>query len=482
MKAYRSFAKNIGLMGFTQVVLGLQALLLLPLLTKFLGLTYYGIWSQIKITIILLSTFAMFGFEFSIIRFMSGKKNTKVAFSSILAICIISSVLLATIVYLFSTQIGLFLTQVPSAGAFFKFSAILILFNTLHTLFITFFRAKENIRLFSLVEVIRTIFELGLIYFFLLNGYGLISVIFSFIVIKFALILFEFFALREYLTRKLSLKLVKVHLNYSLPLMIAPILYWVLQTSDQYIIGYFLGVKAISVYALVYGLSYCVKFLSVVVRSVLQPALSRAVNQGDLSLARSYFEYSYKYIFMMIIPFVFGLSFLSELIIKIVSTTEFLEGVTLIPIIATGIGVSTFFGLASQLLLLNKETKRLRNILISLAFLNICLNFLLVPTHGMFGAAISTFLTFLISAIFGIHVLKTMKVNLMPKFLLKSILSASIMSLLVVLMNTLQFSSLLLKFVSIIFVAVPIYFISLYLLRGIKRKEVVFLIKSFNLF
>ena len=58
MNPYKKFAKDVGLMSITQIILGLQAFLLLPILTKFLGATNFGIWSQIKITVSLLSGFS----------------------------------------------------------------------------------------------------------------------------------------------------------------------------------------------------------------------------------------------------------------------------------------------------------------------------------------------------------------------------------------------------------------------------------------
>ena len=48
---YRNFTKDIWIIGFTNVLVALSGLLLLPIVTKNLGIQDYGIWAQISVTI-----------------------------------------------------------------------------------------------------------------------------------------------------------------------------------------------------------------------------------------------------------------------------------------------------------------------------------------------------------------------------------------------------------------------------------------------
>ena len=51
---YQKFAKDIIVIGITNLLVGLSGLVLLPLLTKTLGAHDYGIWSQVNVTLLYL--------------------------------------------------------------------------------------------------------------------------------------------------------------------------------------------------------------------------------------------------------------------------------------------------------------------------------------------------------------------------------------------------------------------------------------------
>ena len=145
MNSSGKFAKDVGLMGITQAILGLQAFLLLPILTKFLGATDFGIWSQIRITVSLLSGFAMLGLGSAVVRFMSGQENKeKVSkeFISVLFISIVTAIVFGLLVFIFSDKLGLLLTHITYSGFFFKFVILMLVLSVFHGLFATFFRAK----------------------------------------------------------------------------------------------------------------------------------------------------------------------------------------------------------------------------------------------------------------------------------------------------------------------------------------------------
>lgn len=475
MSQFQKFARNVGLMGITHFILGLQAFLLLPILTKFLGATDFGIWSQIKITVTLLGGLAALGLDTTIIIFLSGEKNKKKIseeFILFLMIALGAATFLGGMVFIFSKKIGLTLTHLNSAGFFFKFILVMLLLWVTHFLLITFFRAKENIKFYSLIEIIRVTVEIGLVYFLLIKGYGLIGVILSFILVESMLILVSLINIKKYiLLVKPSFKTIKPYLSFSLPLIIMPVLSFLLQTGDQYIVGYYNGAKAVGVYALAYSLCVIIKILVDPIYLILQPVMSKYWNLGDQEKVRLYFTYSYKYAFMMVIPTLFGLSLLAEPILKIISTAEFVEAKILVPIIALGIALYTFFFLAMILLQLVKKTRKITKIFILIVVVNIFLNILLIPYLGNMGAAISTLIAFSIAAIYGIIIIKSMNLELMWKFLLKSVIASSVMGAAIIfLMNFLVLNEIL-KIIIIILSSSLIYFLTLFLLKSFDKEE-----------
>jgi len=486
MGQLEKFAKDVGLMGITKVILGLQAFLLLPILTKFLGATDFGIWSQIKITVTLLASISVLSLDTIIIRFISGEENKlkiSTEFISFLMLSLSFAIFLGGTIYIFSEKISFFLTHISNIGFFFKFVVIMIVLQVIYYLFMTFFRSKELIKFHSMMELIGVVLEMCLIYILLLKGYGLIGVISAFILTKLLLVFIASINIKKYLLFvKPSFKVIKPYFTFGLPLVFMPVLSILLQISDQYIIGYYSGAKAVGIYALAYSLCVIIKLLLDPIYLLLQQTMSKAWNQGDIEKAKFYFQYSYKYAFMLVIPTMFGLSLLAKPILKIISTTEFIAGSLLVPIISLGITLYTFFFLAMILLQLSKKTKRITQIFIMLVVVNILLNFILIPYLGNLGAALSTLVAFAISAVYGIIIIKSMKLDLMWKFLFKSIFASSVMGTLIIFLMNLQFLNEIIKIIFVIFSAIIIYFCMLFLLKGIDKYELKFFFSLINYF
>lgn len=59
--SYQKFAKNVLVIGVTQVLVVLSGIILLPLITKTLGAHDYGIWAQVQVTLTLVVSFARLG-------------------------------------------------------------------------------------------------------------------------------------------------------------------------------------------------------------------------------------------------------------------------------------------------------------------------------------------------------------------------------------------------------------------------------------
>ena len=101
--------------------------------------------------------------------------------------------------------------------------------------------------------------------------------------------------------------------------------------------------------------------------------------------------------------------------------------------------------------------------------LNFGLNLVLIPYLGLLGAALATFLTFLVAfVLITYYSLRQFKFDLNGRFILKSICSSSIMALFLVFWNP----SGLLSIVLSIALAAIIYVTILLVLRGFTIQEI----------
>lgn len=73
--SYLSFAKDVAIIGITNVLTSVGGFFLLPIITKALGTYEYGIWAQISVTISLLSSISPMGLSMALVRFLAAEKD-----------------------------------------------------------------------------------------------------------------------------------------------------------------------------------------------------------------------------------------------------------------------------------------------------------------------------------------------------------------------------------------------------------------------
>jgi len=74
----QKFAFDVFIYGLTQVFVGLKGLFVLPVIAKILGATKYGIWSQVMVTISLLSPILTLRLEMASVRYLAAKGEKEV--------------------------------------------------------------------------------------------------------------------------------------------------------------------------------------------------------------------------------------------------------------------------------------------------------------------------------------------------------------------------------------------------------------------
>jgi O-antigen/teichoic acid export membrane protein len=125
-----------------------------------------------------------------------------------------------------------------------------------------------------------------------------------------------------------------------------------------------------------------------------------------------------------------------------------------------------------NILLLFKKTKTIALIYGVSALINIVLNIILVPLIGILGAATATLITFAIHLSMGSVVgFKKLPFDIDLKFIMKSVISSCVMSLMLVVLSPVGVINILIS----IGIAAIIYFGVMILLRGFTKEEYVFL-------
>ena len=245
-------------------------------------------------------------------------------------------------------------------------------------------------------------------------------------------------------------------------------------SSDRYVIGIFLGTAFVGYYSPGYTLGNMISMFFAPLGFMLPAVLSKYYDENNMNEVKTVLKYSLKYFLLLAIPCALGLSLLSKPILTILSTPEIAsQGYLITPFVAAS---ALFFGayaVIAQIIVLEKKTKITGTIWIMAAILNLGLNLIFIPYIGILGAAITTLLAFALAFILtSYYSSKYFTFDIDFGFILKSIFASLVMSLVIIKWNPVGTLNVLI----VIGVCAVVYSVILLLLGGVKKEEIKFFI------
>lgn len=438
MEIYRKFTKDVGIVAVTELVTKLKPIIFLPVITKALGASDYGVYTTLFTTILFLMPMSSLGLNYSIVRLLSSeedKKKVKEAMSSITFASLIVSGMVSVLLFLSSDVLANTIFGEPNSTPVIQAGAVLILLRTVFTNASAYFRMRGRMLAFSTFKLVEVFAPVLLAIVFLLNGHGLLHVVYSFVVVDIAIsIILLFMIFREVGVSLPKPSLLRPYASFGIPMVLSTISGRVLHQADRYIVALFMGAAAVGVYAVAYNLGDLVLMLLAPLTLSLLAPLSKAHDLGVSKQVNTYLSYSVRYFLMISIPAAIGISLLSVSAIRSLTTEEFVEGTFLITsLIAFANIANGLYAIVSRKLILAKRTSTIAAQLIAMAVANVVLNIFLVPPMGTVGAALSTLICFTALLMLTLISSKSLEITISVDYLFigKCIFAASLMGALV---------------------------------------------------
>jgi len=475
MSDYKLFTQRIGLVGITNLIISLRSIILLPILTKSLGPYEYGIWAQLMVTISLFTPLVTIGLLSGIIRFLAAetdKRKIQEGLFSSLIVIFFSGLVFSFLLFLSSNFLSHTIFHTTEAISLIKISAFIILVGALDQAVLQFFRTRRQMIKYSSFMLLESFGEVGLITYFVLSGFGLFGAIISLLIVRsinFGIMLFVIIS-------QIGIKLphfttIKPYLAFGLPMLPSYLFEWIINSSDRYVIGYFMGSSSVGVYSAAYAIGGIISMFIQPISIVLYPTILKLWEEDKIEEVKTYLEYSLKYFLMLAIPSAFGLSVLAKPLLLSFTTAQFVYGSILIPIIAVSFLFYAFYSINMYILAAAKKTKIVGEFLGISAIVNFVLNVVFVPLVGILGAAISTLISlFILSLLMYYQAVNYIKFNLGVISILKIIFVSLIMSFLIFEYSPVGIVNILLSVVSAAFTYVCLLFI----LRVFNKDELKF--------
>lgn len=433
MPAY--YGKKVALLFVVNLIFYLQNLLLLPLLSRILGVEIYGIWGQVTATVSFLMPVALLGLPDAFTRFsanLSDSAQIATNYYTMLVLVFVSGCGVALMLLCLATQMShYFLHEVTGVTVYFRLAAGLLFTQALGQCVLSYFRTFQHVAVLSLLRILQPVSSVGLALILLSTGHGLIAVILAFIATNTTI----FVCTQLCITRAIGISCpdiarIRPFLAFGLPFVPASLLSWITGLSDRYVIGAFMSVTDLGVYSACYTLGMVVMFFYAPFRVFIRPRSMQLWDCGKEDTLKRLLYYSNKYPLLLSVGALTGALALHDSIMSLMTGRVLSVSSLLIPIIGLGylfLYIGTAYGIVFEFV---KQTHYVIRGYALAAALNILGNLLLIPYFGIFGAAVSTALAYLCFMLFMIY--KSSKyffLGLKWNYLWKAILAAIVMYL-----------------------------------------------------
>jgi len=468
MSEHRKFTEDILVVTLTNMLTSLKGVILLPLLAKYIGALGYGIWAQFNITLALLVPFSTLGLAFALTRFIAGendKSRIPECFYSILSIVLVSSLFVSLLLKQFEDIFLIYVFRNANLSVVVNIIAITIPLSAINILFLNFFRALRENKIYSICILSQNLIEIALVVILITSGYGVDGAIVPTFISKFLADIVIYIAILRLIGFKYpTFSNVTEYLTIGIPIMPTDVFTWIVYQSDRYLLAFFMGMESVGIYSAAYNIGNIISVFANPITNVLSPAASKLYDENNMHEVKIYLSYSLKYFLLMGIPSVFGLSILSNTILDILSNKTFaVAGSAIVMFVTLS---SLFFGvfrIFSLNLILSKKTIPIGLIWGIVGVIDLSLNFILIPTNGLIGAAISSSIAFF-TAMIIIKYLAFREVTFPIDYMsiIKSIIASVLMS--IVIINIIGGG--IMNFVSVIVIGALIYII-LILIMGV---------------
>ena len=193
-------------------------------------------------------------------------------------------------------------------------------------------------------------------------------------------------------------------LKISIPMMITNSLLHLLQYSDIIILGIFTNDSNIGIYNIAYKVAMLTSLSLFAVNSIAAPKISELYHSNKMQEFKQTISFSSKITFFASLPIVIIFLFFPEQIL-IFFGNEYVKGKWVLIILSLGQFVNCIAGPAGYILQMTGKEKVFKNIIIFSVFINVALNFILVPFYGILGASLSSLFSLLISSTCSLYII-----------------------------------------------------------------------------
>lgn len=380
------------------------SLISFPILTRILSVEEYGNLALFNATVSILMSVAKCGITTSFIRAYAGVETAdddrrrqlySSAIGTSIALGLGIAIVYTIVIFFLGDYFGRALTAVL------LIAGLPILIGDVRDLFFAFLRAEERVLTLSLVGLVMRVGSVttGILASVLLLG-GLTGYIMGVIVFEAVIMLLlglHFLRRGFFSIRLISPSVARQLLIFGAPLLLFELSSLVNDYADRFLISHFLGSAQVGIYSVGYNLAMYVQgMITAPLWMAIFPIYTKIWESEGPAKTSEFLDVFLNYYLALAILIVVGVTVTSRELITLLATPKFAAAASITPFVIASVMLYGTTHITAAGFYLAKRTKTIALLTLGCATINILMNLVLIPAHGILGAAYATVASYLV--------------------------------------------------------------------------------------
>jgi O-antigen/teichoic acid export membrane protein len=385
-----SLFKSAGIYGVTSIINAAVPFLIMPILTRLLNPTDYGIVAMFGVLMSFSAPFVGVSGNAAIGRQFFNKEEVdlKIYITNIYLILLASTFIVAVIVLFFAEQIS-DLAEFPKSWIWYVVLVSLCNFITATTLILWQVQSKPVS--YGIFQVSNTFLNVALTILFVVllkwtwQGRIMAQVISAVI---FAIVGLYILYRNKWFKFEYNKKYIDNALRFGVPLIPHTLGAIIMTMSDRMFITNMVGISSTGLYAVGYALGNIIGFAENAFTMAFSPWLYEKLNRNDEAIKRRIVKFTYCY-FVVILLMALFMTYVTPYFLVFFVGPKFLGAQDFVFWIAMSFAFSGMYKMVVHYIFYVEKTKILAMITFFCALINIALTFVLIKQFGAVGAAMA---------------------------------------------------------------------------------------------
>jgi len=395
------FFKNVVFLFAVELVVRLKAVVLIPLLTHHLGAAEYGLWSQVAVLVAMLSPLVTLGTDSAITRYLPGTvdREARARYSGWMMFVMFTTFGCALLLHVTREQVAAaFFGNTSGLATFVSLAAVSLVGMIANNALRLWYRISNRSRAFGTVAAVQSIIGLTAVVAAVFNGADPFQIISWPIYGDLLLALLLALRLRsEHVWAMPSWEGFRQMVAFGLVVLPAGFAVWGLNYIDRIFLVQYTSLAEVGVYALTFSLaSIMIQFAVGPIWSMYFTSAAELHNKGRSVELQRLFDRSIDAICLVTAPLIAITAFYGTDILSMLSTSSYLSGAPIMPVIAFGYVLMIFSSYFETSLALHDKARIGTVAAVAAVAVKVLLNMVLIAPWGIYGAAASSIAAFAI--------------------------------------------------------------------------------------